>query len=192
MSKNNELKEIIKSDMYRYHGDKKMSLYKIVYEKLFTHQIGYLKIYRKYKYYKEKNIFKSFFYAIKLHHMENKYHFQIGIKATIGKGFRIDHFGRIIINPNTVIGKNCTIATGVTIGHELRGKRKGCPIIGDEVWIGANVVIVGKINIGNNVLIAPNSFVNFDVPDNSIVIGNPGKIIYKEKATDGYIINKID
>ena len=55
---------------------------------------------------------------------------------------------------------------------------------------GANAVIVGKINIGNNVLIAPNSYVNFDVPDNSIVIGNPGKIIHKDNATEGYINKK--
>ena len=77
------------------------------------------------------------------------------------------------------------------IGQENRGKRKGTPIIGNEVWIGANAVIVGKINIGNNVLIAPLSYVNFDIPSNSIVIGNPAKIIPRENATEGYIENAI-
>ena len=57
--------------------------------------------------------------------------------------------------------------------------------------MGTNSVIVGRITIGNNVLIAPNTFVNFDVPNNSIVIGNPAKIISKEKATEGYINKKI-
>ncbi len=52
-------------------------------------------------------------------------------------------------------------------------------------------MIVGKIKIGNNVLIAANSYVNFDVPDNSIVIGNPGKIIHRENATEGYICQKV-
>lgn len=77
------------------------------------------------------------------------------------------------------------------IGQENRGKRKGTPIIGNEVWIGANAVIVGNVKIGNDVLIAPLSYVNFDVPDHSIVVGNPAKIISKEFATKDYINNKI-
>lgn len=77
------------------------------------------------------------------------------------------------------------------IGQENRGKRKGTPIIGNEVWIGANAVIVGNVKIGNDVLIAPLSYVNFDVPDHSIVVGNPAKIISKEYATKDYINNKI-
>ena len=77
----------------------------------------------------------------------------------------------------------------MTIGQENRGARKGAPVIGDNVWIGANAVIVGKIEIGNNVLIAPNAYINSDVPDDSIVIGNPAKIIHNEKATEGYIQN---
>ena len=57
--------------------------------------------------------------------------------------------------------------------------------------IGSNAVIVGNVRIGNDVLIAPLSYVNFDVPDHSIVIGNPAKIISKEEATKEYINNKI-
>ncbi|MEO5991437.1 MAG: serine acetyltransferase, partial [Ferruginibacter sp.] len=59
----------------------------------------------------------------------------------------------------------------------------------DYVWIGTGAVVVGKIKIGNNVLIAPLTYVNFDVPNNSIVIGNPARIISKEDATAGYINN---
>ena len=69
-------------------------------------------------------------------------------------------------------------------------KKNGCPVISDEVWIGANSVIVGKIKIGKNVLIAPNAYVNFDVPENSIVIGNPGVIHHNEEATKEEIRNK--
>ena len=88
-------------------------------------------------------------------------------------------------------GKNVNIATGCTIGVENRGIRKGCPKIGNCVWIGSNSVIVGNISIGDDVLIAPLTFVNFDVPSHSIVIGNPARIIYRENATDGYINNVI-
>ena len=59
------------------------------------------------------------------------------------------------------------------------------------MWIGTNAVVVGNIRIGNDVLIAPLSFVNFDVPDHSIVIGNPARIIARENATAGYIENKV-
>ena len=123
--------------------------------------------------------------------MQERTLIQIPYTAKIGEGFYIGHFGRIIVNPNVVIGKNVNIATGVTIGQENRGKRQGVPTISDNVWIGTNAVIVGKITVGTDVLIAPNSFVNFDVPAHSIVVGNPAKIISKENATEGYVCNKV-
>ena len=73
----------------------------------------------------------------------------------------------------------------------MRGKRQGAPTIGNKVWIGPNATIVGKINVGNDVLIGANSYVNFDVPDHSIVLGNPGRIIRKENATQDYIIYEL-
>lgn len=75
----------------------------------------------------------------------------------------------------------------MTIGQENRGPRKGCPVIGDYVFMGANATIVGNIKIGSDVLIAPNSFVNCDVPDHSIVFGNACIIKTKMNATEGYI-----
>jgi len=69
---------------------------------------------------------------------------------------------------------------------------KGYPTIGDNVWLGTGVVIVGNVNIGSNVLIAPNTFVNFDVPDHSMVIGNPARIIKKENPAEGYILSVLE
>ncbi len=112
---------------------------------------------------------------------------EISVSCDIGPGLYIGHAFAITINPEVVIGKNCNLAKGVTIGQENRGKRQGTPVIGDEVWIGTNAVVVGKITIGNDVLIAPNSFVNCDVPDHSIVFGNPAVIKPCEHATAGYI-----
>jgi serine O-acetyltransferase len=97
----------------------------------------------------------------------------------------------IAINNETVIGKNVNITKGVTIGQTNRGNKAGTPTIGNCVWIGANATVVGHITIGDNVLIAPNAYVNENVPNNSIVIGNPCKIIYNEKATENYIINLV-
>ena len=83
------------------------------------------------------------------------------------------------------------IATGCTIGQVNRGKRKGAPIIGDGVWIGTNAVIVGAVRVGSDVLIAPNAYVNCDIPDHSVVFGNPCIIKHKDNATKEYVNNKI-
>jgi len=71
--------------------------------------------------------------------------------------------------------------------ERIEERKQGTPNIGNKVWIGTNAVIVGKITIGDDVLIAPNAYVNFDVPSHSIVIGNPGKIHFRNNATEGYI-----
>lgn len=131
------------------------------------------------------------YYKVQLKILSRKTHIQIELGTKIGEGFYIGHLGRVIINEDAVIGKNCNIATGVTIGQTNRGPRKGAPTIGDSCWIGTNAVIVGNITIGSDVLIAPLAYVNFDVPDHSIVIGNPGRIIPRENATEGYVENKV-
>lgn len=116
-----------------------------------------------------------------------KYGFEIHSDALIGEGFYLtSHCGPVIIGPIT-IGKYCNVSHSVTIGRSYKGGVYGHPTLGNYVWIGPGSVLVGEIKIGNNVLIAPNSFVNFDVPDNSLVIGNPGKIIQKVNPTKYYI-----
>lgn len=119
------------------------------------------------------------------------YSTEIPVSAQIGAGLYLGHPYGITINPHAVIGKNCNIHKGVTIGMENRGKRKGSPIIGDCVWIGVNSTIVGRITIGDDVLIAPNTFINQDIPSHSIVLGNPCIIKHRNNATDGYICDKI-
>ena len=149
--------------------------------------ILYTKVLRKCQYYKKCNKFLWLYYKFRLKRLQYSTFIQIPEACKIGPGFYIGHYGPVIINPKAVLGKNINIATGVTIGQENRGERAGAPTIGDNVWIGTNAVIVGKINIGNDVLVAPGSYVNFDVPDHSIVIGNPARIIFRENATKGYI-----
>jgi len=127
------------------------------------------------------------FWKIIMRHYSIKYGYQIPIGTRIGKGFYIGHFGAIVINHDVSIGEHCNIAQNVTIGMENRGKRKGTPKIGNRVWIGAGSVIVGKITIGDDVLIAPNAYVNCDVPSHSVVLGNPCIIRHKENATENYI-----
>ena len=116
---------------------------------------------------------------------------EISSKTKIGKGLYIGHPYCITINPKAELGDNINIHKGVTIGQENRGVRKGVPKIGNCVWIGVNATIVGKINIGDDVLIAPNTYVNCDIPSHSIVFGNPCIIKHRDNATEGYVNKKV-
>ncbi len=116
---------------------------------------------------------------------------ELSKNVKFGPGAYFGHAYLITINAGVIFGKNINIHKGVTIGQENRGPRKGVPVIGDDVWIGINSTIVGKITIGNDVLIAPNSFVNKDIPSHSVVIGNPCVIYPRKNATQGYINHRI-
>lgn len=129
----------------------------------------------------------GFIYRILLSFDAHFYGFQIPPSTRIGKGLYIGHWGTIVVNSKTVIGEFCNLSPGITIGQTNRGNNMGVPTIGNRVWIGTNAVIVGNIEIGDNVMIAPNAFVNFSVPSNSLVIGNPASILSRENATEGYI-----
>lgn len=98
--------------------------------------------------------------------------------AKIGSGLRIYHFGTIVINPIAVIGNNFSIHQGVTIG--VKNSYYDKVIIGDNCTIGAGAKVLGNIIIGNNVTIGANSVVMCDVPDNSIAVGIPARIIPKK------------
>lgn len=112
---------------------------------------------------------------------------EITTGTSIGGGLYLGHAYNITINAKAIIGKNCNIHKGCTIGQENRGKREGTPIIGNNVYIGINAVVSGKITIGDDVLIGPNCHVNCDVPSHSVVIGNPCVIKHRENATERYV-----
>lgn len=111
---------------------------------------------------------------------------QIPASAKIGHSFYIGHFGGIILNAQTVIGDNCNISQGVTIGISGQNEKRGVPVIGNNVYIGVNSVIAGKITIGDNVLIGACSLVTTDVNDNCVMLGVPASKI-SEKGSNGYI-----
>ena len=147
----------------------------------------YIKCYRNFQV-NQGNIWEKY-YKTKMKILENKTGFSFEYNRTIGDGLIIGHWGKIVINEAVQFGSRLFITHGVTIGRDIRGKRAGAPTFGDSVCIRANSTVVGKINIGNDVLIAPNTFVNFDVPDHSVVVGNPASIHHRENATEGHIPN---
>lgn len=93
----------------------------------------------------------------------------------IGGGLRIHHFGNIFINPGVVIGRNCTLRQGVTIGNRVAGGP--VPVIGDDVDFGSYAQVLGGVHIGNGVRIGAMSVVLRDVPDGCTAVGNPARII---------------
>jgi serine O-acetyltransferase len=102
-------------------------------------------------------------------------------EVVIGKGLKIWHFGQIFINPDVVIGDNCTLRHGVTLGNKFDGG--GSPKIGNNVEFGAHSMVLGNVKIGNNCIIGAMTLVNKDVPDNCIAIGVPAVIKQKSEKT---------
>ena len=109
-------------------------------------------------------------------------------RARLDKMLTSAEIGTMISAFGTGIGDDFNISQGCLIGYS-EGKQKGVPIIGNNVCMNANSIVIGGCVIGDNVLIAPGAFVNFDVPSNSVVIGNPGSIkTQNESPTRKYII----
>lgn len=123
-------------------------------------------------------------------HYQHKHGVWLPPGTSVGAGLFLEHMGGVVVNGRTVIGKNCNLANGVTIGQTNRGKRKGTPTIGDNVFIGPGAKILGRIKIGHNVAIGANCVVIDDVPDNAVVAAQPGQII-SYAGSAGYV-NKTD
>jgi serine O-acetyltransferase len=104
------------------------------------------------------------------------YHVDIDA-AIIGPGLYIGHIGCIYIG-NVTIGKNFSVTHNVTIGQGHSEGKEGRPeSIGDNVWIGTGSVISGAIIVGNNVTIAPGTFLSRTIPDGCLVGGNPAHVL---------------
>lgn len=112
--------------------------------------------------------------------IRNFYGIEIYDSATFGRRLRIAHQSGIVVHQNAVIGDDCLIRQGVSIGRASNhgdGVRARPPVLGNRVEVGAGAVIVGGIVIGDDVVIGPNTVVMSNVPAGSIVACAPGRVL---------------
>jgi serine O-acetyltransferase len=125
-----------------------------------------------------------------LHRYSIRFGIDISRDTRIGSGLYIGHFGGIVVNAAVVIGDNCNLSQGVTLGQVNRGPNAGCPIIGNDVYIGPGAKIMGRIHIGDRAAIGANAVVVEDVPPNVAVGGVPARVI-SQAGSEGYV-NRTD
>lgn len=187
-----EYKYLLLSDLYRLTGDAKAT-------SLLRHAIAgeafkYIFWMRTCRYTRNHSVLKFVLFPI-ARLMLNRLTYRLGLaipyRTDIGSGFYIGHFGGIVVNGQCVIGKNCNLSHGVTLGQANRGSKRGFPVIGDNVYIGPGAKIVGAVTVGDNAAIGANCVVTNDVPPNAVVVGIPGRVISETEGSEGYV-NRTD
>ena len=175
-----ELKEYLLADCLRFSSKPKWWT-KLTYSETwmiysYIRNLRYLEYYSNNKHFGNKLLY---LYHLLIHRYKSlKYNINIPINVA-GPGFFFVHPGFLRINPDVRIGRNATILPNVLIGRR-RPDKPAIINIGDNVYIATGVTILGPVNIGKNVVIAANSVVIKDIPDNCVVSGVPAKIIMKD------------
>lgn len=100
--------------------------------------------------------------------------------ATIGKRFFIDHGMGVVIGETTIIGDNCMLYQGVTLGGTGKESGKRHPTLGDNVIVGVGASVLGNVYIGDNSKIGGGAVVVHDVPSNCTVVGIPGHVVRRD------------
>ena len=184
--------QYIEKDLWRYGRKKRFGLGVFLWF-MFIECIPGIRfsiIFRLCQHYRGRNKLLFYFYFHWLRRIKYRYGFDISYRTKIGAGLYIGHFGGIVIHGDAVIGSNCNLSQGMTIGVLNRGRNIGVPTIGNGVFIGPGSVILGGITIGDDVLIGANAVVSQNVPDHSVVAAPESQII-SQKGTSDYITNTI-
>ena len=180
-----EFKYLLAADLFRQEGKTGKRAFLREFFRNITFR--YLTFWRLRGYLRKHPVFRWGFYRVCLWFVSH-YTYKLGIRipqeTAIGPGLYIGHWGIIFINRAAILGNNCTISQGITLGELNHGEKKGAPVIGDNVYIGPGATIIGNVKIGDNALIGANSLVVTDVPDDGVMIGVPAKLFSKGGSGD--------
>lgn len=138
----------------------------------------------------------NFFYRHKMYFIARaisqrcvkKTNIEIHPGATIGRRFFIDHGTGVVIGETAVIGDDCTIYQGVTLGGTGKDHGKRHPTLGNNVLIGCGAKVLGPFKIGDNSNVAAGSVVLSEIPENSTAVGAPARVVRK----NGKKVDKLD
>lgn len=182
---------------YGFYNGKHVSLFMIKnffkdFIRMFTNKYVLLKfknVWNVKKYINDKNLSSGMYTSFYIDYF-NKHNSYIGINTKFKNIPYFPHgISGIFISDGAYIGKDAIIFQGVTIGSNTLSdsKKNGSPVIGDNVYIGAGAKIIGNVKVGNNVRIGANAIVVEDVPDNSVVVLDKPRVIYKKKMDNRFI-----
>ena len=130
--------------------------------------------------------FNHFLYKRKFFFLARFTGIEIHPGATLGKRIFFDHGMGIVIGETAVVGDDCVIYHGVTLGGVSSSKGKRHPTLKDNVTVGAGAKILGNITVGSNARIGANAVVLKDVPDDAAAVGIPARII--QKGSEDYFM----
>ena len=184
-------KDLIASDLFRYQG--RLGQRAFWRHFLFTPGFRYSVALRVGAYARSQRWARFGFHPFMLwmlYRYSVRYGISISSLSPVGAGLYIGHFGGIVVNHGAVIGDNCNIQQGVTLGKANRGARAGAPIIGNNVFIGAGAKIIGRIHVGDGAAIGANAVVTHDVPAGAAVAGVPARVV-SDQGSAGYV-NRTD
>lgn len=150
--------------------------------------LKYMTIFRLTQHFRKRNRLLFYFFFLWLRKLKVKYGLDISYRTTIGAGFYIGHFGNVVIHGDAVIGENCNISQGITIGISNYGNNIGVPTIGNNVFIGPGANIFGNIKIGDFVTIGANAVVTENIANHKTVVA-PKSILVDKDLSPYYIQN---
>lgn len=175
-----ELKKYIEADL-KAQGMTHPFLARLTYGENWR-MFSYMKTLRHLEYYKntKSSVIGKMMYAYYLlRHRRNCLKYNITVAPNVvGPGLKFVHIGfRRFGGPDMKIGANCTVLPMVLIGKKRPEADASKFEIGDNVYFGAGAIVMGPVKIGNNVTIGAGAVVTKDIPDNSVVAGNPARVI---------------
>ena len=110
-------------------------------------------------------------------HACTRYGIELPYSAEIGRRLVIEHQSEIVVHGATVIGNDCCIRQGVTLGNRSHQRRFDAPRLGSRVQVGAGAKVLGAVRIGDDAQIGANAVVLIDVPAGATCVGVPGHIV---------------